>query len=234
VCLPLVLFATILFPRYGLLAAIPLLLVAAWLLAEAVRRLAKRSLPVAAPLLLVGVLAWPAASLIRQSGDFRRANLVAIDRSQYISGWTAGYAVREAIGFIEQASRVRPVIVINVASDAYPNLAVAVFFERNPRVRVYHADVGALASSVESWRRARQLFGRSDFRYTQPLETVAVPDGTDVLVVRPEPLIVEASEIPERWIATWGHLGLVARFENPRLSGERRGGQGSIRIERIR
>lgn len=236
-CLPLLLFATVLFPRYGLPAVVPLLLAAAWLLSDVLRRLSKRSLQpqlraAAVAVGLAAVLAWPVVAVARQLKDVRPAALVPADRAQYVSGWTAGAAVQEAIAFIDRLSRTQPVIVVNVVTDAFPNLAATVFFERNPRVRVYHADLPALAASVESWRQSRRLFVRTDFRYTQPVEPVSVPEASIVLVLRPEPLTVERSVIPEPAIAAWGHLILVARFANSSVAGYA-GDPGAIRIERF-
>lgn len=237
-CAPLVLFASVLFPRYGVAATVPLLLAAARPTGFALQRASgwRWTRPVRFAALSAGLallVAWPVAAVVRQSADWSRQRLVAVDRSQYVSGWPGGSAVRQAIDFLRKLSRKTPVVVLNAVTDSFPNLAVAVAFEADPRVRVYHADWAALVASAESWPSTGRLVARRDFRHSQPFEPVGAPPGSVVLVVRPEPLTVAQKVVPESDLTAWGRLLLVERFTNPR-GGAGAGEPAAIRIERIR
>jgi hypothetical protein len=236
-CLPLVLFARVLFPRYGVAASVPFLLAAARPIGSALHRSfgSKPGRPLRSAALTAGLvllLAWPIAAAVRQSADWSGQPLVAVDRSQFVSGWPGGSAVREAVEFLRTLSRKRPVVVLNVVADSFPNLAVAVAFERDPAVRVYYADWGAVVAGAESFPSTGRLVARRSFAHSEPYGPVAAPPGWAVVVVRPEPLTVSQKVVPESDVAAWGRLSLVARFANPR----RRGTDSSpaIRIERIR
>lgn len=236
-CAPLVLFASVLFPRYGVAATVPLLLAAARPIGFALQRastsIGTRTLRFAALSTgLAFLVGWPVAAVARQSTDWSRQRLVAVDRSQYLSGWPAGWAVRRAIAFLRRVSAKTPVVVLNVVTDSFSNLAVAVAFEDDPAVRVYHADWAALVASAESWRSTGRLVARRDFRHSQPFRPIETPPGSVVLIVRPEPLTVARQVIPESQVAAWGRFLLVERFTNPRAGP---GGEpAAIRIERIR
>ena len=228
---PLVLFAGVLFPRYGLPAAVPLLLAAAYPLGRLWNggRVAGRVVPAAAVLLAV---AWPVAASARQWLDWRRQPFVEIDRAQFVRGWTAGSAIEDAIDYIRQRSREKPLVVVNVLGDLSPNLAVSVALERDPRVRVVHSDWGGLLASVESWRTVGRLYVRSDFRPTAPVEELAVPEPAGILVVRPEPLSVAGRFIRAGDVSGWGGLRTVASFRNP-ADGAPPGAAGAIFVEEI-
>ena len=226
---PLALFAGVLFPRYGLPAAVPLLVAAAYPLAG-VWSGGRRAVAAASALVLA--IAWPVAASTRQWLDWRRQPFVDVDRAQFVRGWTAGSAIEEAIDFIRDRSREKPLVVINLLGDLSPNLAVTVAFERDPRVRVVHSDWGGVLASVESWRTTGRLYVRSDFRTTAPVEELAVPGTIGILTVRPEPLSVSGRLIRAREVAGWGGLRTVAAFRNP-AEGAPPGAAGAILVEEI-
>lgn len=219
-CAPLVLFATVLFPRYGVAAVVPLLLAGgrvAWL---GIRRL-REALGLRATALLACVVAvllsWPIGAVVRQSADWRHQPLVAADRGQYIWGWPAGSAVRDAIQYIRSLSTHTPILVINVITEIAPNVGVTVAFEDDPRVRVFHADSADLIASVESWTRGGPLYLRRDVLYSDPVSPTTPPAGARVLCVWPEPMIIEGKRITARSVAGWGTLVHRVTFRNPRV-----------------
>ena len=218
-CVPLVLFATVLFPRYGVPAVVPLLLAGgrgAWL---GIRRL--REAPglgrIAVVVCVVALLSsWPIGAVLRQSADWSHQPLVAVDRGQYIWGWPAGAAVRDAIHYIRSLSRNTPILVINVITEIAPNVGVTVAFEGDPRVRVFHADPADLVASVRSWMQGGPLLLRRDVLYSSPILPTTPHAGVRVLCVWPEPMVVEGKWITARSVAGWGMLVHPVTFRNPR------------------
>jgi hypothetical protein len=222
-CAPLVLFATVLFPRYALAASVPLLLAATRLITRVLSRTSRwpwnRSVRlVAVTTLLALLLAWPLAAVFRQSRDWQRQPLVAIDHSQYVSGWSAGWAIRRAVDFIRELSRKNPIVLVNIVGDVFPNMAARVYFEDDPRVHVYHLAWDGLAENLNgAWPHARELLVRHDHWQMAPTEWISVPRETVALGICTDPLYVLGTKV------SWKNLQegyerqvvVLARYTNP-------------------
>jgi 4-amino-4-deoxy-L-arabinose transferase-like glycosyltransferase len=215
---PIAVFGGVLFPRYAVAAAIPLLLALACALASWLEILAARSRASAA----VGVagcaalFALPVADCLRQIRDPLRARWVAEDRAQFVEGWTAGAAVQEAERFLRGVRG--EVVVVDVVSLVFPNLALDVRMRGSPGVQTYFAEwPGLLDDLREAWPVSRRLHLRTDYRPWKPASEVEVPGSTAVFVVSPDP--VYSAEAPESVESLLGGLGRSVaerrRFQNP-------------------
>ena len=62
--------------------------------------------------LLVGLVLMPMREISRQVVNWPHQTLTAKDNYQYISGWTAGYATKHAIGMLDELAKIGPIVVI--------------------------------------------------------------------------------------------------------------------------
>ncbi len=209
--------------RYALAAVPPMLLSAAWLLTELGERLAgtfgiRRSatLPVA---LVAVTLAWPLVSTALSLSDWRRQLLVRSDRWQYVSGWPAGEATRQALAHLKSLSRGhRPIVVITNHLAGVPTDAVWVYLEGVPGVSVFFVE----------WMDRRPILGargpswfmlRSRFHHWVPgTMMVKIPDNVPVFFVSndrytgPGGVAVPAEQLLSPLNPS---LSEVARYSNP-------------------
>ena len=233
---PIAVFGGVLFPRYAVAAAIPLLLALACAVASWLETLVARSRALAA----VGVagsaalFALPIADCLRQIRDPLQARWVAEDRAQFVEGWTAGAAVEEAERFLRGIRG--EVVVVDVVSLVLPNLALDVRLKGSPGVRTYFAEwPGLLDDLRQAWPVSRRLHLRTDYRPWKPASEVTVPDRTAVFVVSPDP-VYSAADPAASVASLLGELDRTIaesrRFENPPSpSGEPEAGIMVLRLK---
>jgi 4-amino-4-deoxy-L-arabinose transferase-like glycosyltransferase len=191
---PIAVFGGVLFPRYAVAGVIPLLILVACALASWLEILAARSRAV----LAAGVTACaalfilPVADCLRQTRDPLRARWVAEDRAQFVEGWSAGAAVEEAERYLRGVRG--EVVVVNVVSIVFPNLALDVRLRGTPGVQTYFAGWPDLLEDLrESWAESHRLRLRNDYRTWKPASEVAIPASTAVFVVSPDPVYSAAA-----------------------------------------
>jgi hypothetical protein len=168
--LPLLAFGSLLsrwLPRYLLGASVPFLVLAAWALCRLLERLTVRlvnpRLRVAFLAVAVLLVLLPA---LRFDGDLlsepARAAMPALEREQYILGWTSGYGVRDTEGIIRKELAEHPAgvtVVVHVTraqSLRATPLALGLAFAREPRVRLEDWDVTdpSAAPALREWATA--------------------------------------------------------------------------------
>ncbi len=221
---PLAVFGRILFSRYAVPATIPLLLAAAAIVDDVLQRASKirrLALHVSALVGLLAMVAWPVTDTLRQIVDWKDQRFIPRDRWQYVHGWPAGPAVRQAVKFVEEAAETGPLTVVNMVGDAFPNLAVAVFFHDDPRVSIYHTEwVGLISSLRDSWPQ-RKLNLRRDYRRSTPTKQVSFPKGGTILCISPDPAywLEQSSRTVDLVNPYREYLEETARFENPPYPG---------------
>ncbi|PYQ35540.1 MAG: hypothetical protein DMF55_07165 [Acidobacteria bacterium] len=216
---PLVVFGGVLYSRYAVAGAVPLLLASALALGAGISAVSRRGTPavVLGTVAGAGLFFLAVADCVRQLREPLRQRFVASDRLQYVSGWTAGAAVESAARAIRE--RKRPVVVVNVVGLAFPNIGLAVLLRNAPGVQMHFVEwTGVLADLADSWPVGRTLHLRNDYRPWKPPGEIRVPDSSDVVVVSPDPVLsVEEGRVPveslvggfRRWVAE------TRRYENP-------------------
>ncbi len=148
---PLLFLANTIYSRYVLAGVPPLLYAAAALLADVTAMYIagmpkKPILGAGVALLLWGmVIAWPIKEIQTQATDWSHQTLTArgearSDRYQYISGWTAGYATRDAIAYLQDAAKGGPIAVITTDAWGTPADALWVYLAGKPNVQVFFTD----------------------------------------------------------------------------------------------
>lgn len=199
------------FPRYVLPILVPLLIASAFVLSG----ISLRSRSAAAGLLLI-LLLWPARDLAVQITDWRRQNLVAIDRWQFVSGWPAGYATEQALRHLEMEARKGPIAVITPPRSGNPTDTLWLYGPSNA-LSLYSA-----ASFEEELLPPGPEPGtfrlRGDPRRVGPPRALRLPGGVRVFHLTTEEVITlrgfrRAAELLAPHNPT---LQEVARFENPR------------------
>lgn len=125
---PTIAFGVVTYPRYVLAATIPLLLG----LAIAIGAIANPATKIG---ILVLLLVWPVRDLALQLTTWDRQALLPIDRRQYVSGWSGGFAMGQAIQWIEArlASDARATFITG-EGWGIPDDVIWVRFARDPRV----------------------------------------------------------------------------------------------------
>jgi hypothetical protein len=114
--LPVIVVATVFFPRYVIAAAIFLfLMIGLQLAAETPPRTAKL-VPWCVCLLLV----LPLRDVLLQLKDWRHQVLAPVDRWQLVSGWPAGYATERAGRYLSDLSRQRRTVVVTAPGSGNP------------------------------------------------------------------------------------------------------------------
>lgn len=168
--LPLLAFGSMLsrwLPRYLLAASVPFLVLASWAFCRVLERLAARladpRLRVAFTVAAVLLVLLPAFRIDRDLlTEPSRAALPALEREQYILGWTSGYGVRDTEKIIrrelaEHAAGLTVVVHVTRAQSlrATP-LALGLAFAREPRVRLEDWDVTdpSAAPALREWATA--------------------------------------------------------------------------------
>ena len=201
-------------PRYLLFASAPFLALAAWLLCRVVDRVtAGRGEAARASALALAVAAALAPSLFIDAAlwtDPPRAPLPALERAQYIDGWTSGYGIRDTERLVrEELARHPEGVTVVVHANRFRTLratplALGLAFAREPRVRFEDWDLAhpSAVPALETWAaqsptllvvpRADPMVPPPDMApfaaLLAPVATTRKPDGSpcdDVYVLRP-------------------------------------------------
>jgi hypothetical protein len=142
-----VIFGSVTYSRYAVNTAVPLLLAAAWVIAKTRWPLAACALAVAFPLFLT----------IRGAADWRQEHLLARDRYQYDTGWPAGFATEGAAAWLARRAAEQPIAVVTSDEWGVPADGIWIWFDRNPRVRMFFTSRSELLTSdlrnvrIEKW-----------------------------------------------------------------------------------
>ena len=201
-------------PRYLLFASAPFLVLAAWLLCRAVdRATAGRGDRARTAALALATMAAVVPSLVFDTAlwsDPPRAPLPALERAQYIDGWTSGYGIRDTERLVrEELARHPEGVTVVVHVNRYRTLratplALGLAFTREPRVRFEDWDLAhpSAVAALAKWAGegpSLLVVPRADPLVPSPdmapfadllvhLATTRKPDGDpcdDVYVLRP-------------------------------------------------
>lgn len=166
---PYVVCSTIWYPRYILLAVVPVSLLAgraitgvAELIARPIARRSERRgnmVAVAATTALtVALLATVAPSSWQLVIEPAHAALPDIERRQYVSGSSAGYGLPELAEFLRDQAREAPINVVALAEQGPPNEGIDVYLPSAPDLRRYLVgpDPGTSAEEIENLARSRR------------------------------------------------------------------------------
>ena len=150
---PTVLFGSVTFPRYALSPAIPLILAAAIGLADVIRR----PVVVAAAVLALSIM--PLHAIWLQATKWDRQPLLPRDHWQYVSGWPAGYAMEQALRWVEARLRHERPTLVTGEGWGIPDDVVWLRYVDDPRVSLRfvrsHRGVpraGVTETFSETWR----------------------------------------------------------------------------------
>ena len=203
--------AAVFFPRYVLPILVPLLIASALALSG----ISLRSRSAAAGLLLI-LLLWPARDLAIQITDWRRQNLVPIDRWQFVSGWPAGYATEQALRHLEMEASKGPIAVITSPHSGNPTDTVWLYSPSNA-LSLYSA-TSFEEELLPPGPEPGTFRLRGDPRRLGPTRAVRLPGGVRVLHLTTEEVITPrgAGRAAELLGPRNPDLQRVARFENPR------------------
>jgi len=150
-------------PRYLLFASAPFLVLAAWLLCRAVdRATAGRGDAARAAALALATLAAVVPSLLFDAAlwnDPSKAPLPALERAQYVDGWTSGYGIRDTERLVrEELARHPEGVTVVVHANRFRTLratplALGLAFAREPRVRFEDWDLAhpSAVAALAKW-----------------------------------------------------------------------------------
>jgi hypothetical protein len=153
-------------PRYLLFGSAPFLVLAAWALCVLVDRATKaRPAGFRVTALAMAVAAVLASSLrfdLALWTDPPRAPLPALEREQFVVGWTSGYGIRETERLVrEELARHPEGVTVVVHANPFRTLratpmALGLAFAREPRVRLEDWDLAhpSAVPALEAWAAA--------------------------------------------------------------------------------
>lgn len=206
---PVVVLGNVVYSRYELAGAVPLLVAAGWLAADALSLafLMKGRAGAAAAWALtaavvIGLLALPLREIGRQASDWRHQTLGHQDRYQYLTGWTSGNATMAAVKFIQRLSAelaARPVqgmgggvVVVTDTAWGLPADAAWVYLSPLTGVRVYWTSRSGEAILIpvdaEAAHGQRQFWLRPEKWLFLPQQPVAIPENAVVLYLTNDPI----------------------------------------------
>lgn len=220
VLLPPVLFAGDYFPRYALPAALPLVIAGALAVAS-VRRRSSRWF---APALLAVVVVWGLNDVWRGVTDWRRWRFLPVDHTQFVSGWSAGYASERAADSLIEVSRKTPIRVILPKISGNPSDALWLRLDKNPNVRLFYAE-DFLNLPVLGSTAAGRVRLQGDIWAGRPIESIRLDPDSSVLFVSTDPVFLgHAGWAPAATVVLPRNPGarILARFENPPETGAAR------------
>lgn len=230
VLLPPVVFAIDYFPRYALPAALPLLVSAALTIAFVWAHW-KRWF---AALLVTGMIAWSLKATLPGISDWRRWSLLPVDRKQFMSGWSGGYASEGTAHFLVELSRKTRISVILPKVSGNPSDALWLLLDKKPNIRLYYAeDFPNLPVLVPAGGGQVRLQG--DIWAGRPVETVTLNPVSTALFVCTDPVFLGyAGWAPAVVVVPSRNPGarLLARFQNPPET--KRGFQNAVSVFELR
>jgi hypothetical protein len=216
---PAALFATDYFPRYTLPASLPLLAAAAFGIASVGARIRG-----AGPVLLVGLALWGVVDVFLGERDWKIWRLLPVDRTQFVSGWSAGAASEAAAAFLKARAQEGPIAVVLPHVSGNPSDAVWLLLGDARNVRRFYAG---------DFLRLPVLRVKGDVWIDAPATNID-PDRP-VYFVSPDPVFLgregwapAAAVVPPRNPGS----RLVARFENP--PDERGRIESAVNVYRVR
>ncbi|HZI66216.1 MAG TPA: glycosyltransferase family 39 protein, partial [Thermoanaerobaculia bacterium] len=213
VLLPPLFFAIDYFPRYALPAALPLLVAGGLAVASGGAR-AGRWLGAALLALLVG---WGLKDVWRGVTDWGRWRFLPIDRRQFVSGWSAGYASERTADFLVGLSRRTPVWVVLPKVSGNPSDAIWLRLDGKPNIRLFYAEDFLTRPVVAPAGRGRVRL-QGDIWAGRPVEMVTLEPASSILFVSTDPVFLgRAGWAPAADVVPPRNPGarLLARFENP-------------------
>jgi len=113
---------------------------------------------------------------------------VLADRYQYLTGWSAGLATREAIAFLEQKAREnpgKPMVIVTTNGWGTPADAVWVYLSREKNVQLYYTVTKALLRPGPEGGTYRL---QDDKWLFTPERSVRLPAGAPVYFVTNDPV----------------------------------------------
>jgi hypothetical protein len=221
---PLVIFGRFLFSRYGIVAVIPALLVAGIALGEMPRARGKTEagrVRMAKGLVLVALCTWPAYSIFLQATRWREQQLVALDRWQLVSGWPAGYSTEQAIRYLSDLTSLQPIVLLVPRNEGNPMDALWLAFGTRRSVTCYSVGDASTQPLLRAGASQGGLLLDSDPRLGEPPQSVALPAGTPVYTVSPDPILTLGRRVSSTTLLAERNPTIreVARFWNPPPSG---------------
>jgi hypothetical protein len=227
--LPLILFGSFLFSRYGVLAAVPLLAAIALFL----DRISPRIAPAA--VIALALVAWPVHGLALQNWRWTRQSLVAVDRWQFITGWPAGAATQAAVEFLRREAQKARLALVVPRNEGNPMDTLWLDFSRDPSVQAFGVGDVLREPLIRDGDRPGTVLAEDDpWRRNRPRSIALVP-GMAVYHVSPEPIYtpggaVRSAELLSRFNPS---LAEVARYWNPRDAATGRPTDGVV-VYRVR
>lgn len=230
VLLPPVAFAIDYFPRYALPAALPLLVGAALAVAFAWTRWSRWF---AASFVAV-VIAWGLKDILRGVSDWQHWPLLTLDRRQFVSGWSAGYASERMAHFLVELSQKTPIWVILPKVSGNPSDGIWLLLDKRPNIRLFYAeDFLNLPVLVPAGRGRVRLQG--DIWAGRPVGTVSLNSTSSIFFVCHDPVFLGLAG----WTSAVSVVlprnpgaRLLARFGNPPESGGHL--QNAVLVFRVR
>lgn len=220
---PTAVFAASYFPRYALPAALPVCVFAALELAglweQVLRRMrrpaVRAALALLAAALVIGLSLRDLGLGLRRAGDWP---LLPIDRAQFVTGPSAGFASEAAAGWLRARAVERPLTVLTPEIAGNPTDGVWLLLQDDPRIRLSYAPDALgrpLLPPVEP-DGTRLLAGDSRDPLRRP-SALPASASAPVFAVVPDPLLTRSG-----WVAAVPFLSRLnpgsseaARFENP-------------------
>ena len=189
---PVLLLSAVIYSRYTLAGAIPLLLAGAYLVTDLLGLIFTSGMPKAvnwslAGLTMVVLGVIPMRDMGRQSHDWENQTLTERDRYQYITGWPAGQASQRAIQFLSIVASESPITVITDHHWGTPSDALWVYLSRKPNVRLYYISWLGTEPILQRAADGTVKLRADKWLYTKP-ESVRLSPEVPVLFLTHDPL----------------------------------------------
>ncbi len=219
---PVIVFGKVAYARYALSGIVPLLLIFAWALTDALALIVSFDLPEAAALgisaaVLAGVFAWPIHAILLQENNWPRQEMVPLDRHQYITGWTGGYAVGRAIRLIKRLPE-KGLTVITSNGWGTPPDALWAFLHGRKNVQLAYSDSAGRKPLLRPVKGKANYYWlrKHKYLYTPP-QPCYIPPHQRVLYVSPDPIYVNNTAVAAGKLLRRAnpHLVRIAAFHNP-------------------
>ena len=138
--------------RYALLGIFPLLLLAAWIIAEFLHAhiaRAGRQVRMAAGFAALLLLAWPLASSVALLHDPAAAVRTRRDRQEYITEASAGAAIQKAVAWLREQADDHPITIITGTTFGLENDYIWLMLRGHPNVQLLAARELPLAPDAD-------------------------------------------------------------------------------------
>jgi hypothetical protein len=177
---PLIVLGQVLYSRYALGAAPPMLLILSLAIVDFLTWLAVKFraqwLAPAAGFALCALLLLPAMqAMMLQARNWSRQEMAARDRYQYVTGWTCGIGAKQAADYLRAVARMHPVVVITGPEWGPPADVIWAYLEGTPNVTLYWREHEPQRKILTPEADGRFLLGRDKWKSDWP-EPVNIPD----------------------------------------------------------